>query len=54
VAAHDLLAPDAPAAIGSALLAVAAIGEGSFVLWLAVNGVRLPAAAPAARLRGRL
>jgi Domain of unknown function (DUF4386) len=47
------LAPDAPAGIGSALLAVAAIGEGSFVVWLVVKGIRLPAAAPAAGLRGR-
>jgi hypothetical protein len=41
------LAPDAPAGIGSTLLAVAGIGEGAFVLWLVVKGVRLPAAAPA-------
>jgi hypothetical protein len=41
---------DAPAGIGSALLAVAAIAEGSFVVWLVVKGVRLPAA----RLLGRL
>ena len=47
------LAPDAPEGIGSALLAVAAIGEGSFVVWLVVKGVRLPAA-PAASLSGRL
>jgi hypothetical protein len=33
---------------------VAAIGEGSFVLWLVVRSVRLPATAPAARLPGRL
>jgi hypothetical protein len=39
------LAPDAPAGIGSALLAVAAIGEGAFVVWLVVKGIRLPAAA---------
>jgi hypothetical protein len=41
------LAPDAPAVIGSALLAVAGIGEGAFVVWLAVRGIRLPAAARA-------
>jgi Domain of unknown function (DUF4386) len=41
------LAPDAAAGIGSAFLAVAGIGEGAFVVWLAVKGVRLPAAAPA-------
>jgi hypothetical protein len=41
------LAPDAPAAIGSALLAVAAIGEGAFLVWLVVRGGRLPATAPA-------
>lgn len=41
------LAPDAPAGIGSALLAVAGIGEGAFVVWLVVKGIRLPAAAPA-------
>jgi hypothetical protein len=41
------LAPDAPAGIGSALLAVGGIGEGLFILWLVVKGVRLPAAAPA-------
>jgi hypothetical protein len=41
------LAPDAPAGIGSTLLAIAGIGEGMFVVWLAVRGIRLPAAAPA-------
>ena len=41
------LAPDAPSGIGSTLLAVAGIGEGAFVLWLVVRGIRLPAAAPA-------
>jgi hypothetical protein len=41
------LAPDAPAGIGSALLAVAAIGEGAFIVWLVVRGIRLPAAATA-------
>ncbi len=39
------LAPDAPAGIGSALLVVAGIGEGAFIVWLVVKGVRLPAAA---------
>jgi hypothetical protein len=33
------LAPTAPAGIGSTLLAVAGIGEGSFVVWLVVKGV---------------
>jgi hypothetical protein len=33
------LAPAAPAGIGSTLLAVAGIGEGSFVVWLVVKGV---------------
>jgi hypothetical protein len=36
----SFLAPDAPAAINSTLLAVAAIGEGAFVVWLAVVGPR--------------
>ena len=41
------LAPDAPASIGSALLVVAGVGEGAFIVWLVVKGVRLPATAPA-------
>jgi hypothetical protein len=39
------LAPDAPTGIGSTLLAVAAIGEGAFMVWLVVRGIRLPVAA---------
>jgi hypothetical protein len=40
------LAPDAPAGIGSALLVVAGLGEGAFMVWLVVKGVRVPPGAP--------
>lgn len=39
------LAPGAPAGLISALLAVAVLGEGPFVLWLAIRGIRVPTAA---------
>jgi hypothetical protein len=40
------LASDAPDGLSSAFM-IAAAGEGAFLLWLLVRGVRLPAAAPA-------
>ena len=39
------LAPAAPGFVGSGLLTVAGLGEGAFVVWFAVKGLRRPASA---------